>query len=516
MSAEDFFATHPVEPLGPEALGLAPPPQPPQPLALRAPSSRRNPADLAALAVAAMLGPGAGTGVLQGMQQARQRERDALDTRNRQAQDLYRQQEQLYRWEQQHYDAEADRRQQTLQQNVKAIQQIVPTLKTKADYDRTIETFATGLQQMGIRVTPNYLRSVARYVAPDAKQVAEAALAQWSKSPFNETLLKTDPQRAFVSALFFDRDGDGQPERVTVLEAMELAGMRPELDASGKVLGWTPPNTSRADAMSEQAEFEEEMALARAEGKDVDSSAPPAIRARQALRDRIRVRHEQQKVRQVRAEADARRVGEGTKAPDKEWVIRQGQPMQIDKGTAQPGDRPYNAADAKLNATAADVRTKRATLAENAIAAIDALRPRDARNPAAMQDAPGFVGLFGAPSVFEPGSLARVVGMDPMAGSAGADAKAALDRLLSLITLPELQNMRGLGAMSDREFATISKAASSLSTRMSDRAARAELARLRRAFEDMRDGQAGTPVGDIGTTGPGRRVIYDINGNPVE
>lgn len=59
-----------------------------------------------------------------------------------------------------------------------------------------------------------------------------------------------------------------------------------------------------------------------------------------------------------------------------------------------------------------------------------------------------------------------------------ADFEREVERVKSLITLPELQNLRGLGAMSDREFATLSAAASSLNLNMSEEGFRRELGRI--------------------------------------
>lgn len=502
MSLEDFYAAQPLEPVGPDALGLPPAPTPPQMPTAPTGKRGRNPADLAAILTAAMLGPGAGTGVLQGVQASKQREREQEMLQQRQAQQLYQQQEQLYRFQQQQYEQEANRRQQTLQQNLKALQANVPTLKTKADYDRTIDTFAMGLQQMGLRVDGNQLRRMVPYVAPNGMKAAQDAIEQWKKNPQNENILKNNPEQAAIATIPVDRDGDGIPEKLTLDEAMTLAGMPFSKDPSGKII-WSPPGTSKADAMSDEAEYLEELALMEAEGKDVKSNAPSAIRARQAARDRVRVRADQRKVSLTRQEAAARRVADDQAKPtDKEWVIRNGEPIQIDKGTARPGDRPWTASDAKLQATGDDAQAKRQTLADNALQAI-----------ATLEQSSGFNAAFGAPGLTQPGSWGRLVGMGALPGSQAADAQSALSRLMGLIALPELQNMRGLGAMSDREFATISAAASSLNPRMSDEAARSELERLKLAFEAMRAGRAGTPVGDIGK---GRRIVYDINGNVVD
>lgn len=75
--------------------------------------------------------------------------------------------------------------------------------------------------------------------------------------------------------------------------------------------------------------------------------------------------------------------------------------------------------------------------------------------------------------------------MSNIPGSAGADYRAKADQVKALITLPELQNLRGLGAMSDREFATLSKAASALDYNMSTKAFNKELQTIKKTLEDV-------------------------------
>lgn len=66
-----------------------------------------------------------------------------------------------------------------------------------------------------------------------------------------------------------------------------------------------------------------------------------------------------------------------------------------------------------------------------------------------------------------------------LAGSKSAGYLAQLDRVKSLLTLPNLQYLKGLGAMSDREFATIQSSVAALSPKMSEKQFDAELARIK-------------------------------------
>lgn len=71
----------------------------------------------------------------------------------------------------------------------------------------------------------------------------------------------------------------------------------------------------------------------------------------------------------------------------------------------------------------------------------------------------------------------RLFAMIP--GSSGADFKAQLERLKSLLSLDNIQYLKGTGAMSDREFATLSSAAAALDPNMSEGAFLRELERIK-------------------------------------
>lgn len=88
----------------------------------------------------------------------------------------------------------------------------------------------------------------------------------------------------------------------------------------------------------------------------------------------------------------------------------------------------------------------------------------------------GGVGSSQAQAVGFKGPLGTLTG--PWAGSAAATYTAKVDALKAQLVLPKLQMLRGLGAMSDREFATLTSAATSLSRDMSEEAFNAELRKL--------------------------------------
>jgi hypothetical protein len=91
-------------------------------------------------------------------------------------------------------------------------------------------------------------------------------------------------------------------------------------------------------------------------------------------------------------------------------------------------------------------------------------------------------------------------------GTDAASFRAKLERVKSLVTLPELQKLRGLGAMSDREFATLSSAAGALDASMSEQAFKTELERIHKALQSTVDaGGAAAPAPDATAT-------YELNG----
>lgn len=68
-------------------------------------------------------------------------------------------------------------------------------------------------------------------------------------------------------------------------------------------------------------------------------------------------------------------------------------------------------------------------------------------------------------------------------GTAAQSFKADLERTKALLTLPALQQMKGLGAMSDREFATLTASAAALNPSMSETDFDKELRRIQSALQ---------------------------------
>lgn len=228
------------------------------------------------------------------------------------------------------------------------------------------------------------------------------------------------------------------------------------------------------------------------------------------------------------------------KVTDFEWVTRGGRPMQIPKGTAQPGDAPYQPPSqgqpreaSYLTLVGPDGSQQRVQdgPAANALMAqgwkqYDAVAIRqqtggsDAeaidtaqeiqRIATALRDSPGFSGAFGVVS-------SRM----PTLRQGTADAEVLLNSLRSLLTLENTGKLKGVLSNADMEL--LRQASTTLAAQMSEPAAKAELNRLITVIGKVAAGgsPAPAPTPQPAPTpargaGPGpARVYYDENGRPV-
>lgn len=144
--------------------------------------------------------------------------------------------------------------------------------------------------------------------------------------------------------------------------------------------------------------------------------------------------------------------GGGT--PDQQWVIRDGKPTPIPKGTARPGDLPYDAVAARQQNGTTDPNAE----------AVDTAREAG-RIALKLRDHPGFNGAFGV-----------LDSKLPTVRQATADAEVLRESLMSLLTLENMGKMKGV--LSDRDMQVLRQASTTLSGQMSEAGARAELDRL--------------------------------------
>lgn len=164
-----------------------------------------------------------------------------------------------------------------------------------------------------------------------------------------------------------------------------------------------------------------------------------------------------EKLTEAQANAADRRAAAATrftepKTSEQIWVVRNGVPTPIAKGTAQAGDVPYDEVAVRQKNGPTDTKAE-----DNAAEVV--------RLATALKNHAGFGGAFGVVS-------ARM----PTFSQNTADAEVLLDSLKSRLTLENMGVMKGV--LSDSDMKIIKAASTSLNERMSETAAKAELDRL--------------------------------------
>jgi hypothetical protein len=124
----------------------------------------------------------------------------------------------------------------------------------------------------------------------------------------------------------------------------------------------------------------------------------------------------------------------------------------------------------------------------------------------------GREGAVGAPSLTDPGSWTRLVGREPMAGSDAANYSAYVDKLKSQLTLPRMEMLRGLGAMSDREFKTLADSATALGSNLGEGQFGTELGNVEATVNAMlqRLGAPGAPGAGSGAPAGGTPDAWEL------
>jgi hypothetical protein len=132
-----------------------------------------------------------------------------------------------------------------------------------------------------------------------------------------------------------------------------------------------------------------------------------------------------------------------------------------------------DATGAKVDQARNERAEKARAMMTTALATIRRLRGDDDKGNKGT-GAAGFTGAVGAKGPMSAFGLME----RPMAGSSAANFASEFDTLKSQLTLPELEKMRGQGALSDRDVAMLSSGATSLSRAQDETAFLAELNRL--------------------------------------
>lgn len=120
-----------------------------------------------------------------------------------------------------------------------------------------------------------------------------------------------------------------------------------------------------------------------------------------------------------------------------------------------------------------------------------------------LKTMPGLAGAVGAKG---PMSLFGLI-EKPMAGSSASNYVSHVDALKSQLTLPRMEMMRGLGAMSDREFKTLSDSATALNRDMSEAEFVRELGNIEKTLTQVQQrlGSGAAPGGG----GGGQQFDFD-------
>lgn len=227
------------------------------------------------------------------------------------------------------------------------------------------------------------------------------------------------------------------------LKPVEIPGYGPVIPRSAQQAA-----IARAEELRQQAQIEQEFAPPPPP-RNIDPNSPEGIAAA--------VERERQ-LQSVRPQA----------TPETEWILRNGQPLQIPKGTAQPGDRPY--APPEKPAPPPDDASSQYSIdsVNRTIAAISEVLPKITSTTAGPV-----------------GAIARRI-----PGTEAANVSAELATVAANIAFNALQQMRAasktggaLGAISERELDLLSSVEGSLRQDQSPANLKAQLEKVRASME---------------------------------
>lgn len=157
---------------------------------------------------------------------------------------------------------------------------------------------------------------------------------------------------------------------------------------------------------------------------------------------------QQHELAQIAARERAQASGSG--GSDQVWVLRNGQVTPIRKGTAQPGDQPYDAVAARRDNTAPEAQETASEVKRIATALL---------NHEGLDSAFGVLDAK-MPTFFQ----------------STAEAEELQESLKALLSIDNMSKMKGV--LSDNDMRVIQRASTTLNSRMGSAAARAELKRL--------------------------------------
>ena len=287
-----------------DPLGLPPAPAAPT-LPTQAPAKSMNPiAKSVLVALAAMAGPGRGTGILQGLSLADQQAQARAQQQNAFAVQDYTRQHQAYQDDQRAYLQQQTQRAATLKNVLDSFQMELGNTTSDADAESLYQTAGQLLSAQGFRGfdADNLKR---KYKSPDMARRANTAIAKWMGNPINKQAFENDPDGIGRITI----DVGGAPMTIAQAQAM-----------TGGAAPTAKPKTTPAGSMTPREGVVNGRSVFFTMGPDGQpqvvqgvSPTPPAPKAPERPRE-------------------------------KKAVTRGGAVTWIDPGTEQPGDLPYNAA----------------------------------------------------------------------------------------------------------------------------------------------------------------------------
>jgi hypothetical protein len=224
--------------------------------------------------------PTMGTAALSG---ARQADLDAEEMRRHQVAEGQRQQQ--IDMQQAAMLAAADARQQQMEERKNAaLRASVDDLRqqkfpTKEAYEQSVAFHENLIGQQYGALRPHTLRMLVPYNGPDVKSKARAAV---------DALVKTHGVEIFASGAMVqvDRDGDGIPESIPVLEAAELGEFPIAKDPQTGQPMLPPKETKPENVQDFDLAYGGVLEEWKAEGKDINN---PAVKGKAAAEARLRL-----------------------------------------------------------------------------------------------------------------------------------------------------------------------------------------------------------------------------------
>lgn len=202
----------PIDPLGLPPAPAAPAlPQPAQPKSM-------NPiAKSVLVALAAMAGPGRGTGILQGLSLADQQAQARAQQQNALAVQDYTRQHQAYQDEQRTYQQQQQQRAATLKNVLDSFQMELGNTTSDAEAESLYQTAGQLLSAQGFRGF-DAASLKRKYKSPDMALRANKAIAKWMANPINKQAFDNDPESIGRITI----DVGGAP--MTIAQAQTMTG----------------------------------------------------------------------------------------------------------------------------------------------------------------------------------------------------------------------------------------------------------------------------------------------------